>query len=237
MLLVFKCRINLRCSMQNKTIFALESLRRRLGAGHYQLGERLPSERQLCDELGISRSGLRKVLSRLEAEDLVWRHVGKGTFAGPRPALGSESFRIVTSRTNPLEIMEARLMLEPQIAAAAAQRASFQEIERLALCAKRNHEAGDLETNEKWDVLFHETLVIATRNSLLIALYGGISKMRLSDDWCLRKQQWITAENWESFKKQHASIVQAVRERNEELAEQTMREHLVSVKNHIQSTY
>ncbi len=223
--------------MQNKTQTALESLKERLTAGHYRLGERLPSERSLCRDLGLSRSGLRKVLSHLEAEDLIWRHVGKGTFAGPRPALGSESFRIVTSKTNPLEIMEARLMLEPQIAAAAAQRASFQEIERLALCAKRNHEANDLDTNEKWDVLFHETLVIATRNSLLIALYGGISKMRLSDDWCLRKQQWITAENWESFKKQHGSIVQAVRERNEKRAEKTMREHLISVRRHIQSTY
>ena len=128
-------------------------------------------------------------------------------------------------------------MLEPQIAGAAAQRASFQEIERLALCAKRNHEANDLETNEKWDVLFHETLVIATKNSLLIALYGGISKMRLSDDWCLRKQHWITPENWESFKKQHGAVVRAVRERNEEQAEQAMREHLISVRNHIQSTY
>jgi len=223
--------------MQSKTISALEKLRDRLVSGSYQLGEQLPSERWLCAELGISRSGLRKVLSRLEAEDLIWRHVGKGTFAGPRPALGSESFRIVTSKTNPLEIMEARLMLEPQIAGAAAQRASFQEIERLALCAKRNHEANDLETNEKWDVLFHETLVIATKNSLLIALYGGISKMRLSDDWCLRKQHWITPENWESFKKQHGAVVRAVRERNEEQAERAMREHLVSVRNHIQSTY
>lgn len=223
--------------MQNKTITVLETLRDRLSRGHYQLGTQLPSERSLCSELEISRSGLRKILSHLEAEDLIWRHVGKGTFAGPRPALSSESFRIVTSQTNPLEIMEARLMLEPQIAAAAAQRASFQEIERLALCAKRNHEANDLETNEKWDVLFHETLAIATGNSLLIALYGGISKMRLSDDWCLRKQQWITARNWESFKKQHAAIVRAVRERDNDQAEQTMLNHLISVKNHIQSTY
>ena len=223
--------------MQTKTRSALETLRELLTSGHYQLGARLPSERSLCADLGISRSGLRKVLSRLEAEDLVWRHVGKGTFAGPRPALGSESFRIVTSKTNPLEIMEARLMLEPHIAAAAAQRASFQEIERLALCAKRNHEANDLETNEKWDVLFHETLVIATRNSLLIALYGGISKMRLSDEWGLRKQQWITPENWASFKKQHGAVVQAVRERDEIGAEQAMRDHLISVRQHIQSTY
>ncbi len=223
--------------MHNKTISVLETLHDRLAGGQYQLGERLPSERSLCSELSISRSGLRKILSHLEAEDLVWRHVGKGTFAGPRPALGSESFRIITSKTNPLEIMEARLMIEPQIAGAAAQRASFQEIERLALCAKRNHEAKDLPTNEKWDVLFHETLVIATRNSLLIALYGGISNMRLSDEWCLRRQQWITVENWKLFKKEHAAIVKAVRQRDEVQAEKVMRDHLLSVRNHIQLTY
>ncbi len=223
--------------MQSKTIEALEILRSAINSGRYQLGQRLPSERMLCEELGISRSGLRKVLSHLEAEDLLWRHVGKGTFAGPRPALDTEAFQIVTRKTNPLEIMEARLMLEPQIAAAAAQRASFQEIERLALCAKRNHESKDLQTNEKWDVLFHETLVIATRNSLLIALYGGISKMRLSDEWCLKRQEWITAENWDSFKKEHAAVVQAVRRRDENHARQAMRSHLLSVKRHIQSTY
>jgi len=223
--------------MQTKTIRALETLRSKINSGRYLLGERLPSERALCEELGISRSGLRKILSHLEAEDLIWRHVGKGTFIGPRPALGTEAFLVVTKKTNPLEIMEARLMLEPKITAAAAQRASFQEIERLALCAKRNHEANDLETNEKWDVLFHETLVIATRNSLLIALYGGINKMRLSEEWCLKKQEWITSENWESFKKQHGAIVRAVRERNEVQAEEAMYNHLISVRSHIQSTY
>ena len=72
--------------MQNKTLSALESLKNDLHRGQYQLGERLPSERTLCEKLGLSRSGLRKVLSHLEAEDLIWRHVGRGTFAGPRPS-------------------------------------------------------------------------------------------------------------------------------------------------------
>ena len=223
--------------MQNKTISALELLKKNLHSGHYQLGERLPSERALCEKLGLSRSGLRKVLSHLEAEDLIWRHVGRGTFAGPRPALSTETFNIVTQKTNPLEIMEARLMLEPQIAAAAARSASFQEIERLALCAKRNDEAKDLKTNEKWDVLFHETLVIATGNSLIISLYSGISKMRLSEEWYLKKQEWITPETWVSFKDEHAAIVKAVRERNETKAEEAMLNHLLSVRTHIQSTY
>lgn len=223
--------------MQNKTISVLESLKKNIHSGHYQLGERLPSERVLCENLGLSRSGLRKILSHLEAEDLVWRHVGKGTFIGPRPALSTEAFNVVTQQTNPLEIMEARLMLEPKIAAAAAQRASFQEIERLALCAKRNDEAKDLATNEKWDVLFHETLVIATGNSLIISLYSGISKMRLSEAWCLKKQEWITSENWDSFNREHGAVVRAVRERNEKMAEEAMYNHLSSVKAHIQSTY
>ncbi len=223
--------------MQNKTISALDLLKNNIHSGHYQLGERLPSERVLCEELGLSRSGLRKVLSHLEAEDLIWRHVGRGTFAGPRPALSTETFNIVTQKTNPLEIMEARLMLEPQIAAAAARSASFQEIERLALCAKRNDEAKDLETNEKWDVLFHETLVIATGNSLIISLYSGISKMRLSEDWCLKKQEWITPETWASFKQEHGAVVKAVRERNEKKAQEAMFNHLLSVKTSIQSTY
>lgn len=223
--------------MRIKTTRILTSLRDKILSGHYQLGERLPSERELCEALAISRSGLRKILSHLEAEDLVWRHIGKGTFIGPRPALSTEAFNIVTQKTNPLEIMEARLMLEPQIAAAAAQRASFQEIERLAHCAKRNDEAKDLETNEKWDVLFHETLVIATKNSLIISLYAGISKMRMSDDWCLKKQEWVIPENWDAFKKQHTAIVSAVRDRNELKAEEAMYDHLISVKGLIQSTY
>jgi len=223
--------------MQSKTINILDSLREKILSGRYQLGERLPSERELCKDLDISRSGLRKILSHLEAADLVWRHIGKGTFIGPRPALSTEAFNVVTQKTNPLEIMEARLMLEPKIAAAAAQRASFQEIERLALCAKRNDEAKDLETNEKWDILFHETMVIATRNSLIISLYAGISKMRMSDDWCLKKQEWVVPENWDSFNKEHTAIVNAVRDRNANKAEKAMYNHLISVKGLIQSTY
>ncbi|NNK93982.1 MAG: FadR family transcriptional regulator, partial [Desulfobacterales bacterium] len=110
-------------------------------------------------------------------------------------------------------------------------------IERLALCAKRNDEAKDLETNEKWDVLFHETLVIATGNSLIISIYAGISKMRMSDDWCLKKQEWVIPENWDAFNKQHTAIVNGVRDRDAVQAEKAMYDHLISVKGLIQSTY
>lgn len=47
---------------------------------------KLPPERELCEALGVSRGALRKALARAESQGRIWRHVGKGTFFGPRPA-------------------------------------------------------------------------------------------------------------------------------------------------------
>ena len=60
-------------------------LREQLGDEKYTKGSKLPSERALAEELGITRPLLRKALSKLEAENLIWRHIGKGTFVGTRP--------------------------------------------------------------------------------------------------------------------------------------------------------
>jgi DNA-binding FadR family transcriptional regulator len=223
--------------MLPKTQNALENLRGKIESGEFQTGNRLPPERELCDNLGISRSGLRKILSIMEAENLLWRHIGKGTFVGPRPALSTEAFNIVTRTTNPLEIMEVRLMLEPKIAASAAQRASFLEFEKLEHCAKRCDEAKDFATNEKWDVLLHETIVISTRNSLLISLYTGISQMRQTKEWGLKKEAFITPKNWNTYQKQHSEIIKAIKSRDSSGAENAMRAHLQSVNEHIQATY
>ena len=70
---------------------------------------RLPGERELCDILGVSRGELRKALALLEAEGEVWRHVGKGTFIGPRPLEEFSLIAGVAGRSNPAEVMRARL--------------------------------------------------------------------------------------------------------------------------------
>ena len=81
---------------------------------------RLPPERQLSEALGISRTELRKALGVLEAEGQIWRHVGKGTFFGARPIDNFSDVSALARRTNPAEMMRARLVIEPEIARAAA---------------------------------------------------------------------------------------------------------------------
>src|SRR6476659_7563688 len=81
---------------------------------------RLPPERDLSDALGASRTELRKALSALESEGQLWRHVGKGTFIGSRPLDTFADIAALARRTNPAEVMRVRLIVEPEIARAAA---------------------------------------------------------------------------------------------------------------------
>ena len=74
---------------------------------------RLPPERELAEELGVSRGTLRKALADLEVEGLIWRHVGRGTFVGNRPVETVQDLGEVTRRTNPAGVMEARLRWSP----------------------------------------------------------------------------------------------------------------------------
>jgi DNA-binding GntR family transcriptional regulator len=88
---------------------ALAVLRNFLAAEGPTLNERLPAERDLCLVLGLSRSRLRKGLAVLEAEGQVWRHVGRGTFVGPRPIPNLSDVELLTSLTSPTAVMEARM--------------------------------------------------------------------------------------------------------------------------------
>ncbi|MEL0252207.1 MAG: GntR family transcriptional regulator, partial [Novosphingobium sp.] len=79
--------------------------------------DRLPPEPKLSEELGVSRGRLRTLLKRLESEGAIWRHVGKGTFVGPRKLVDSNP---VAASFSVDDILQARTALEPQLAALAA---------------------------------------------------------------------------------------------------------------------
>ena len=114
-----------------RKVRALAKLRQLLESGEYQVNSRLPAERELAVQLGLSRGALRGGFEVLEAEGKVWRHVGKGTFVGNRPLDDISIPSLVTSGTSPTEILEARLLIEPLLARLAAVRATEADLTHL----------------------------------------------------------------------------------------------------------
>jgi len=219
--------------MKNGEQEVLQKLRDLLASDRFAEGKRLPPERTLAGELGVPRSALRKALAILEGEEKIWRHVGRGTFIGPLPDAGPEDLSRVSAGTNPAEIMEARLILEPKLASLAALRATKNDLAEMELHLRKSKEAGDTVAFEKWDELLHAGIAKASDNSLLISLFSVIQKMRQSDIWGRLKVASVTNERRKTYWTQHRGIVAALKDRHAGMAERLMREHLEEVRRHL----
>ena len=219
--------------MKNSERDILERLREMLVSDRFATPKRLPPERTLASDLGISRAVLRKALATLEREGKIWRHVGRGTFIGSPQETIPEDISQVSAATNPAEIMEARLILEPKLASVASLRATKNELADMEVCLKRSREAVDPAAFEKWDERLHWSIAKATDNSLLISLFTVIQKMRQSNIWGSLKEASLTNVRRKIYYQQHRNLVEALKDRNAVKAEQFMREHLEMVRKHL----
>jgi DNA-binding FadR family transcriptional regulator len=146
-------------------------------------GKRLPPERLLARDLRASRAAVRKALAVLEEEGRIWRHVGQGTFLGQRRDPDACGLAAIGASTNPAEVLEARLTLEPRLASLAALRASLDELARMETCLVRSREAPDFSALESWDHRLHLTIARAAGNGLLLAFFLVIHEALQSEVW------------------------------------------------------
>lgn len=166
-----------------KTRTAEATVIRMLDSPELGEGARLPPERVLSEKLGVSRGTLRRVLERLEAKGKIWRHVGRGTFVGRQPAGAAANFSVVSEETSPNELMEMRLIFEPQIAKLSAMRATHQEIIYMHHCVKKTGTVTDSEAYELWDARLHRAVAEAAHNSLLLTVFDAINEVRNMTEW------------------------------------------------------
>jgi len=187
------------------------------------LDSRLPPERELAATLGVTRAGLRKALAVLEAENQIWRHVGKGTFIGSRPIETLADVAAITRRTNPTEVMRTRLVLEPEVARMAALNATSGHIAEMRTCMQRTRAAQSWRQYEAWDNRLHRVIAESTQNSLLLALLDTLNAVRRAVVWGrLRVEKLKPAPNHHSFD-DHEAIVAAIEDRDLNRAASAMR--------------
>jgi DNA-binding FadR family transcriptional regulator len=194
---------------------------------------RLPPERELCEVLGVSRGHLRKALAVLEGEGQVWRRVGKGTFIGSGPI--EEVFQIadIAARTNPADLMRARLILEPELAREAALHATVDDVAAMRDCMAKTKTAESWRQYENFDNLLHRQVAQATRNTVLSGLFDALNSIRRAVVWGrLRPDPARPPGDHHSFA-EHERIVDAIADRDLVGAAAAMRVHLQSVARHL----
>lgn len=209
---------------------ALVQMRAFIAQGSYAPDDRLPPERELCRMLGVGRAQLRKAFAVLEAEGLIWRHVGRGTFIGDGTRPGSrDSVGAIAKRTSPREVMHARLVLEPQLAREAALHATLADLDELRAIDRRSRVAANWREYETTDNALHRSIAVASQCAPLIALFDQLNALRRTVVWGrLRTRRERPQPDHHSFG-EHGRIIAAIAERDGEAAEREMRTHLKSV--------
>jgi len=212
----------------------LQLLRNFIEAGGYAPGDRLPAERELISALGVTRNALRKGLDSLEREGVIWRHVGKGTFITAQsntnfvPGLAE-----LTQHITPVQMMRARLSLEPAIAREAALNASAESVRKIKIARDRTLSASSWDNYEASDDNFHRIVADASGNILLLSLFDHLNQVRRAVAWrkVIRKTDRPSKDH-SSFL-EHEDIVTAIEQRDPVAAHTAMRDHLNSVSNRL----
>jgi len=200
-----------------------------ISTGELQPGQRLPSERELCEQFGASRSSLREALRCLSIVGVLNARVGDGTSV----AADGETFlrrivewRLITERHDVENLMEVRIALEGVSAANAALRASEEDIGKFQnLLAKMKLAAKDARKFAILDVEFHLALAKASGNALVFDL---VSMIRNHLVRVLPKVLQLPNAMPLSTK-EHIAIVAAIERREAEVARAAMHAHLEAV--------
>ena len=207
----------------------LGKLKAHLEENQYPLNSRMPSERDLCRELGVKRTALRKALDELEANGQIWRHVGRGTFIGSRPVENTNDVSFIASRTNPADVMQTRLIIEPELARLAALHATSADIRVMEQCIRKTKAAREWRLYEAWDNNFHRAIAAAARNKLLLTLFDTLNTVRRAVVWGRRRTTRLGPDFKHHSFSEHDAIIAAIAERDMDLAVKRMRQHLSTV--------
>lgn len=191
-------------------------------------GDRLPPERDLARQLGVSRPSLREALIALEIEGRIEIRMGSGVFvcqANP-PKQGKESAPLGES---PLEIMKARALIETAIIAQVAPHIRPKDIQHLKqLVADMERQEGDATEHLMTDHAFHIYLASLSGNDVLVRLIGELFKDRFSPISTKFNTHFQNRETLAGADREHRAIVEALEAKDSILAQAAMHKHLTT---------
>ena len=197
-----------------------------LASGKYEVGSRLPAERELSAEHDVSRPTVREAVIALEVQGLVEVRVGSGAYVKRLPGKGDIPGFNVTA----FELTEARLLFEGEAAALAATQITDTEIETLEQLvrdiANENQQRGG---TEQADREFHLTIARATRNTAIVDTIEALWQLRSTSPESALLHEKARTANIKPVVDEHQAVLEALRNRDPAAARAAMRSHLSAV--------
>ena len=219
--------------MGRRTKAVLADLRQAIETLAPVAGDRLPPERELRALLACSRETLRGCYTILEAEGEIWRHVGQGTFRGSRPVHMPIRDTVLIEGATPLDVMSARLLLEPQVAAEAAAKADAADISHLRKKVAEGRAARDRAACEQADDAFHRAIAETSRNPVLVGfliyLSGARRRIAWQREWDRTYRSIAPDEFQTTHSDQHDAVVDAIAAAQPKNAADAMQNHLRTI--------
>ena len=208
--------------------------------GELEHGARLPSERAMAEQFKVSRSSVREAIRSLELQGLVVTKRGSGTFINTQDLESVVALLASTLSSGPGamdtldDIFEMRHVLEPEIAAMAALRASPEEIARLSeILEEQERQIAKGETGVDADTAYHFALATATHNAALVKVVSAVEDI-LSRS---RNQTLQTPGRPSLSLASHRRILESIKAGDSEEARRAMDHHLTVVEPPEVSSY
>lgn len=201
-------------------------------SGKWPPGVRLPTERALSNSFGIARARVRRVLDLFEKDGRINRVVGRGTFVaqhGSAEAVSESDFETVS----PEDLMEVRLIIEPQLSDLLVRRASTADINRMRDLVGKGRLVKSMAEFEELDHQFHMALTLAAKNSYLTGVLARIQAVRQSAAWTNIRRRGLTTDRQATYQIHHEQILAALETRDVDALHEAIRRHLVEVRQNL----
>jgi DNA-binding FadR family transcriptional regulator len=208
-----------------------EQLRGLITGGEFEAGTRLPAERDLAKQLGVSRPSVREALIALEVEGWVEVRTGSGIYVQPprqrNGARAGNNGHDGSAEWGPLKVMQARELVESEVAALAARNARKANFAAMASALQQMREdaAAGIEPRAG-DEAFHTAIAEACGNEVLSDTVRSYWSARHGPLFSRLGDYFENPTSWSAALVEHAAVLEAIRARDAQAARDAMQQHL-----------
>lgn len=202
---------------------ALAYIQNGIAENRWKVGEKLPTEKELCETLQVSRATVRTAIQQLVGLGMVKSIRGSGTYVcatGSMLPLNAMKTTLLANQSDLVSMLEFRRLIETGAVEYAAQRATTEDVRAMQLATNQLRQAQTIEDMVRFDMEFHTLVAMATKNCAIIRVF------EIMKDSYLELLTRNVAARGSQCAGEHEAIATAIAMRSPTLAKQHMTEHL-----------